>query len=268
MCSAVTIVLVVTVPHWHADSLVRHCSVDATSAALTAAPLLLIANGVVWMVIGARAGVVLAAAGSMLIAAVAVFAAMAAADRCSNVSVPVLHVVPPAPEVHPLGGPGPTASSCGGRASNRRIAAGTWSPCDELRFGFAVDSFGNELDDFVVNVQTCYLSAQGEGTTIYPPASEIRLCLAAASAGLDEAYTKSAPALGRFLPNRAGPCRDAVELFARDVLSSNTDAVLARREIADGHVRASYAAANRLVNRYGTFELDRVNVQSICVTRA
>jgi hypothetical protein len=120
----------------------------------------------------------------------------------------------------------------------------------------------------VVNIQTCFLLAQGDGTTIYPPASEIQGCLTAASAEFDDAYAKSAPALSRFLPHRTGPCRGAVELFARDVLESNTYTVLARREIADGHVRASYAAANRVVNRYGTFQADRLNVQSICVTRA
>jgi len=267
VCTAITLVLVATVPDWHGDSLGRHCSVGATGAVLTAAPLLLIANGVVWIVIATRAGSVVAAAGSMLIAGAAVFAAMAAADRCSNVSVPPAPVVSPAPEVHPLG-PGPSVASCGGIASDRRIAAGTWSSCDELRFGFAVDAFGNELDDFVMNIQACFPTVEGEGTTTYPPASQIQPCLAAASAGLDAAYAKSAPALSRFLPNRAGPCRDAIQLFTRDVLESNSDAVLARREIADGNVGASHAAANRVVNRYGTFELDRVNIGPACVTRA
>jgi hypothetical protein len=239
-CTALTTVLVATVPDWHGNSFGLQCSLSLASALLTAVPLLLIANGLVWMLIAARAGTVLAAMASALIAAAAVTTATTAAGR-------------------------PTAPACGGPASNRRIAAGSWSSCDELRFGFAVDSFGNELDDLVINIQVCYPVIQGEGTTIYPRASEIEPCLTAASAGLDAAYAKSSPALTRYLPKRAGPCREAVELYTRDVLESNADALLARRKIADGDVRGSYAAATRLVNRYVTFQLDRVNIQSACI---
>jgi hypothetical protein len=263
-CTALTTVLVATLPDWHGNSVGRQCSVSVASALLTAVPLLLIANGVVWMVIAARAGVVLAAMASALIAGAAVITATSAADRCTNVSIPPLQIVAPTPEVHSLG-PGPTASTCGGPASTRRIAAGSWSSCDELRFGFAIDSFGNELDDLVMNIQVCYPLIQGEGITIYPRGSEIEPCLTAASAGLDTAYAKSAPALARYLPKRAGPCRDAIELYTRDVVESNADAVLARRKVADGDVRGSYAAATRLVNRYVTFQLDRVNIQSACI---
>jgi hypothetical protein len=266
-CAALTTVLVATVPDWHGNSVGRQCSVGVAGALLTAAPLVLIANGVVWMVIADRAGTVLAAMASALIAAAAVLTATSAADRCTTVSTPPpVHVVAPTPEVHPLGS-GPTASTCGGPASNRRIAAGSWSSCDELRFGFAVDSFGNELDDLVINIQTCYPLIEGEGITIYPRAREIEPCLTAASAGLDAAYAKTAPALARYLPKRAGPCRDAIELYTSDVLESNADARLARQKVADGDVRGSYAAANRLVNRYGMFELDRVNIQSACLTQ-
>jgi len=263
-CAALTTVLVATVPNWHGNSISRQCSVSVAGALLTAVPLVLIANGVVWMVIAARAGVVLAAMASALIAGAAVLTATGAAGRCTDVSIPPLQVVAPTPEVHPLG-PGPTASTCGGPASNRRIAAGSWSSCDEARFGFAVDSFGNELDDLVVNIQTCYPLIEGEGITIYPRAREIEPCLTAASAGLDAAYAKTAPALDRYLPKRTGPCRDAIELYTRDVLDSNADARLARQKVADGDVRGSYAAANRLVNRYGMFQLDRVNIQSACI---
>jgi hypothetical protein len=248
-CSAAGVALVAAVPDWHGSTLGRQCSIGMTSAVLTAAALLLTANGVNWMVIGPRVGPILAATGSLMIAGVAMFAAIAAADRCTDVSV----------------GPGPTASACGGATSNRRIAAGSWSACDGLRFGFAVDSFGNELDDLVTNIQVCYPVVEGEGVTIYPRANEVRGCLTAASAGLDAAYAKAAPALERFVPDQAGPCRDAVQLFRSDVLQSNADAVLARRRVADGDVRGSYAAATRLLNRYGTFELDRVNIQSACI---
>jgi hypothetical protein len=264
-CTALTTVLIATVPDWHGNSVGRQCSFSLAAALLTAVPLLLIANGVVWMAIAARTGVVLAAMCSALIAGAAVLTATSAADRCTSVSTPPpLHVVAPTPEVHPLG-PGPTASACGGPASNRRIAAGSWSSCDELRFGFAIDSFGNELDDLVMNIQTCYPVIEGEGITIYPRASEIEPCLTAASAGLDAAYAKSAPALARYLPKRTGPCRDAIELYTRDVLESWAYAGLARRKVADGDVRGSYAAATRLLNRYAMFTLDRVNIQSACI---
>jgi hypothetical protein len=262
--SAAGVALVATVPDWHGSTLGRQCSIGMTSAVLTAAALLLVANGVIWVVIGPRVGPILAATGSLMIAGVAMFAAIAAADRCTDMSVPPVQVVPPAPQVHPLG-PGPTASTCGGAASNRRIAAGSWSACDELRFGFAVDSFGNELDDLITNIQVCYPVLEGEDVTIYPRANEVQDCLTAASAGLDAAYAKAAPALERFVPGQAGPCQDAVQMFQSDVLTSDADAALARRKAADGDVRGSYAAATRLLNRYGTFELDRVNIQSACI---
>jgi hypothetical protein len=264
-CSAVGVALVAFVPDWHGDTFGRQC-IDMTTVVLTAAPLLLIANGVIWMVIEPRVGSILAGTGSLMIAGVAMFAAIAVADRCTNVSVPPVPVVPPAPVVHPLG-PGPTASSCGGAASNRRIAAGSWSACDDGRFGFAVDSFGNELDDLVTNIQVCYPVAEGEGGTVYPRAKGVERCLTAAAAGLDAAYAKAAPALARYLPERAGQCRDAVEAFSDDVSESNADAVLAREKAADGDVRGSYAVATRLLNRYGMFQLDRVNIQSACITQ-
>ncbi len=263
--TALAVALVAIVPSWHDETVARHCAVGRTGALLVAVPVLLVLNCGAWMLIVPRWGAWPAAMASALLAVAAVAAGILLADHCTTSVIPPVTVVPPAAIVHDTG-QGPTASACGGAASNRRIAAGSWTACEDLRFGFAVDPFGNELDDLVTNVATCYPVVEGGGTTIYPRASEVQRCLTAASAGLDDAYSTAAPALSRYLPDRPGACRDAVDLFTRDVTQSNADALVARREVADGHVRSSYRAATRLANRYVHFELDRVNIQSACVT--
>jgi hypothetical protein len=264
--TAVTAALIATVPNWHDQTVVRHCSVGRAGALVVAVPVLLALNCVAWMLIAPRWGAWPAAMTSALLVVPAVAAGILLADHCTTSVIPPVPVVPPASVVHHTG-QGPTAAGCGGAASDLRILAGSWTGCDDLRFGFAVDPFGNELDDLVTNIATCYPVVEGGGTTVYPRASEVQHCLTAASAGLDDAYSTAAPALSRYLPNRPGPCRHAIDLFTRDVSASNADSLLARQDVADGDVRGSYAAATRLANRYVSFVTDRVNIQSACVTQ-